>query len=186
MSRLHLYKTLFTKYFPLRFSTLPIRHSGSAMVLGAQESLILRRPASLSSCNPPLLFTLTYSPSSRVTIAFTIMFVVKTFVSEKHLSLVDRGQRGMEGNITVDIKAVTSNAFAPTNRPTSFSSVTVLRYFPLYLLRTTKRQYHYSHYFQFFQAVRLLIFFFRKAKDSHLTLDTIILKSFMGFLSHTR
>jgi hypothetical protein len=64
------------------------------------------------------------------------MFVVKTFVSEKHFGLVDRGQKGLEENITVDIKAETSNAVAPTNHPTSFSSITVLHYFPLHLLHT--------------------------------------------------
>ena len=98
-------------------------------------------------------------PSRRITITFTLMFVVKTFVSEKHFGLDDRGQRGMEENITVDIKAETSNAVAPAKPPTSFSSVTVLHYFPLYLLRTAKRQSHYSHQIQFSQAVRLLNFF---------------------------
>jgi len=53
------------------------------------------------------------------------MFVVKTFVTEKHFGLVDRGQRGVEENITVDIKAETSNAVAPNNPPTSFSGVTL-------------------------------------------------------------
>jgi len=37
MSRLHAYKIIFTKDFPLPFTTLPIRHSGRAMVLEAQE-----------------------------------------------------------------------------------------------------------------------------------------------------
>jgi hypothetical protein len=41
------------------------------------------------------------------------MSVVKTFVTEKHFGLVDRGQRGLEQNITVDRKAETSNAVAP-------------------------------------------------------------------------
>jgi len=90
------------------------------------------------------------------------MFVVKTFVSEKHFGLVDRGQRGLEENITVDTKAETSNVVAPTNLPISFSSVTVIHYFPLYLLRTAKRQSYYSHQIQFSQVVRLLNFF-RKA-----------------------
>jgi hypothetical protein len=50
------------------------------------------------------------------------MLVVKTFVSEKHFGLDDRGQRGLEENITVDIKAETSNAVAPTNHLASFSA----------------------------------------------------------------
>jgi hypothetical protein len=90
------------------------------------------------------------------------MFVVKTFVSEKHFGLVDRGQRGLEENITVDIKAETSNAVVPTKRPTSFSSVTATHYSPSNLLRTAKRQSHYHHQIQFSQDVRLLTFF-RKA-----------------------
>jgi hypothetical protein len=70
------------------------------------------------------------------------MFVVKTVVSEKHFGPVDRGQRGLQENITVDINAETSNAVAPTNLPTSFSSVTVIHYFPLYLSFIAKRQSH--------------------------------------------
>jgi len=94
----------------------------------------------------------------------------------------------MEENITVYIKAETSNAVAPTNPPTSFSSVPVLHYCPLHLLRTAKQQSHYSHQIQFSHAVRLLIFSRRRqvALRSHITLDMIILISFTGFLSHTR
>jgi hypothetical protein len=89
------------------------------------------------------------------------MSVVKTLVSEMHFGLVDRGQRGLKENITLDRKAEISNAVAPTIRPTSPGSVTVIHYFPLYLLRTAKRQSHYSLQIQFFQAARLLNFFWK-------------------------
>jgi hypothetical protein len=109
---------------------------------------------SFSSCYPPSPVYFHVLPSSRITITFTQMSVVKTLVSEKHFGLFDRGQRGMTENITLDGKAETSNAVAPTIRPTSPGSVTVIHYFPLYLLHTAKRQSHYSLQIQFFSSCK--------------------------------
>lgn len=124
---------------------------------------MLRCPASVSraaTSSSPVYFHI--HPSSRVNITFAQMSVVKTFVSEKHFGLVYRCQREQEENITVDRKAETSNALVPTIRPTSLNSVTVIHYFPLYLLRTAKRQSYYSLQIQFSQTVKLLNLF-RKA-----------------------
>jgi len=63
MSRLHVYKIVFTKYFPLRLTTFPIRHSGRAMVLGAQKKSHASTPSIyLELLSFPLLFTFIYSP----------------------------------------------------------------------------------------------------------------------------